>query len=211
MVSVTSPTTLSVYQEDPHANLGLNTISLDFVSNTLNVKSSFTLSTMTTCSNIFVTFPLTTPQTYMVGDPANLYRINSFTIGPNPNCGPAIYYYNIKQADTGLPAPTQNYYMFNTTILDEEPALQVGQYYVNNNLMNSNLQLNLLVNLYVQVGMFQSKDLAIPYTFVDPCQRAVVSLSLSSPSLSYNIMSPPQSITMAVTSRSSYPFCIGTS
>ena len=37
MVSVTSPTTLSVYQEDPHANLGTNTISLDFKSDTLDV------------------------------------------------------------------------------------------------------------------------------------------------------------------------------
>jgi hypothetical protein len=154
MVSVNSPTNLSVYQEDPYANLGTNTISLDFVSDTLDVKTSFILSTMTTCSNILVTFPPTLPQTYTVGDPANLYRIHSFIIGPNPNCGPTIYYYNIKYADTGQPAATSNYYMFNTTVLNEEPTLQVGQYYPTNNLMSSSLQLNLLVNLYVQVGMF---------------------------------------------------------
>jgi hypothetical protein len=46
--------------------------------------------------------------------------------------------------------------MFETNIYEEEPALEIGQFYPNNYLMQSYLTLDVIVNLYVTIGKFTS-------------------------------------------------------
>lgn len=63
-----------------------------------------------------------------MGDAANLYRFNSFEVGPYPpKCGSdSNYYYSIYNANDNSYVPSIYYYMFSAFVYDQEPKLQLG-------------------------------------------------------------------------------------
>ena len=87
----------------------------------------------TDCGDLQVTYPEVVDQSYVVGDPATEYRFNLFTVFPS-DCGELPYYYSINDEDLN-PVYSYVYNLFDATILDTAPRLQVSQYYPDNSLL----------------------------------------------------------------------------
>ena len=168
------------------------------------------IQALTPCDNLAVTLPQVSNQTYTVGEQANLYRFDSFGLAPFPaECGAIYYYYAVYFEEDGQFVPNYMYHMFSVAAHQEEPMIQIGQYYPNNYLMDSYLTLQTFAVVYLQVGSFRSQQLLIYYTFVDPCPlHTQVVLSVPEPLPQYFLYSPPAHVALQTNLTSNYSFCV---
>lgn len=147
-----------------------------------------------------------------MGDTANLYRFNSFQFSTS-DCGEPTYYYSVYDLDGNF-APSYVYSMFESRIYDVEPKLQLGQYYANNQLLQT-LEDQYYVETYVKIGEIYSNTLRMLYTFTDPCQNAVITIKDGFfEDLVYNLWSPTLTFDWydeegAVLDNLGYSFCSG--
>ena len=131
----------------------------------------------TDCNNLIVYYPDVVDQSYIVGDPHTEYRFNLFSIFPD-DCGEINYYYGIYDENLD-PVYSYVYNMFNATIRDTAPMLQVGQYYRDNSLLFG-LEMTYKVQVFItltnaqNVEIYQSDPVIIKYYFSDPCQNATL-------------------------------------
>ena len=96
-----------------------------------------------------VTYPVVTDQTYVVGDPHTEYRFNLFSVFPS-DCGAMTYYYGIYYQDSLTAVSSEIGQMFNATILDLAPRLQIGQFYEDNSILEG-LSQTYLVNVFISL------------------------------------------------------------
>ena len=127
-----------------------------------------------------MTYPEVVDQSYIVGEAHTEYRFNLFTIFP-ADCGELSYYYGVYDQSLS-PVYSYVYNMFNATILDTAPRLQVGQYYPDNSLL-SGLTQTFVVQVFItltntrNVEIYRSETVNINYVFTDPCQYATLQIN----------------------------------